>query len=72
MEQTQRPRPADNGYRYRGLNRLQQTRPVKPPLEEQRRTVAKVDELMAVLAALEAARTSAESLLAATIAKLGA
>lgn len=35
-----------------------------PPLPEQRRFVAKVDELVA-LAALEAARASAESLLGA-------
>lgn len=45
-----------------------------PPLAEQRRIVAKVDELMAVLDALAAtlttARTTAASLLAATIAKL--
>lgn len=44
-----------------------------PPLVEQRRIVAKVDELMAVLAAtLTTARTTAESLLAATLAGLHA
>jgi type I restriction enzyme, S subunit len=47
---------------------------VSAPLAEQRRIVAKVDELMAVLDALEAAlttaRTTAASLLAATVAKL--
>ena len=45
-----------------------------PPLAEQRRIVAKVDELMAVLDALEgvliSARTTAEKLLAATVAEL--
>ena len=45
-------------------------------LAEQRRIVAKVDELMAVLDALEAtlttARTTSVNLLAATIAKLHA
>lgn len=55
------------------INRL--TFPL-PPLPEQRRIVAKVDELMAVLDALEAtltaARTTAERLLAATIARLHA
>jgi type I restriction enzyme S subunit len=47
-----------------------------PPLAEQRRIVAKVDELMAVLDALAAtlttARTTAASLLAATVARLSA
>ena len=47
-----------------------------PASDEQRRIVAKVDELMAVIDALEAtlntARTTAEALLAATIAKLHA
>ncbi len=47
-----------------------------PPLAEQRRIVAKVDELMAVLDALAAtlttARTTSERLLAATVAKLHA
>ena len=46
------------------------------PLAEPRRIVAKVDELMAGLAALEAAlttaRTTAAALLAATVAKLHA
>lgn len=42
------------------------------PLAEQRRIVAKVDELMAVLDALEAALTTAGKLLAATVAKLHA
>jgi len=46
------------------------------PVAEQRRIVAKVDELMAVLDALEtaltSARTTAEKLLAATVARLGA
>ena len=46
------------------------------PLAEQRRIVAKVDELMAVLdalaAALATARTTAENLLAATVARLHA
>jgi len=45
-----------------------------PPLAEQRRIVAKVDELVAVLDALETAlttaRTTAERLLSATVAKL--
>ena len=46
------------------------------PLAEQRRIVAKVDELMAVLdalaAALTVARATAASLLAATVARLHA
>ena len=46
------------------------------PLAKKHRIVAKVDELMAVLDALEAtlttARTTTEKLLAATVAKLGA
>jgi hypothetical protein len=44
--------------------------PVRPVLAEQRRIVAKVDELMAVLAALEATLITSENLLAATIASL--
>lgn len=47
-----------------------------PPLAEQHRLATKVRELMAVLDALEAtlttARTTAESLLAATVANLNA
>ena len=49
---------------------------MKVPLPAQRQNVDKVDELMAVLDALEAAlttaRTTAEKLLAATVARLHA
>jgi type I restriction enzyme S subunit len=57
-------------------NRMDEIPIPLPPLAEQRRIVAKVDELMAVLdalaAALTAARDTSENLLAATVAGLHA